>query len=146
MNQRRWANVMQQMRGQDLLNPGINSNLALGELNDKKKVRHNGPLSINTVLHKFCNDTSTHGPAQIYRVQSIIGEYRPSTCHHTNVFLIGGQNLWEVGDWHPCVTPPPPPHINIEPKLFIWPRVCYSNSGDWHCLSTRHQFSKGQSL
>ena len=22
---------------------------------------------------------------------------------------IGGQKLWEVGDWHPCVTPPPPP-------------------------------------
>ena len=23
---------------------------------------------------------------------------------------IGGQKLWEVGDGHPCVTPPPPPN------------------------------------
>ena len=70
MNERRWANVVHQLRSNASPDPYLDFN----ELNDKKKkARNNGPLSINNVLHQFCNDTSTHGPGQIYRVQSVIG-------------------------------------------------------------------------
>ena len=70
-NQRRWTDSIDQMRNNQLQLQEFSP----AQFQNKKPLGIGRQHSINAVLHQFCSETSTHGPSQIYRVQSLTGKF-----------------------------------------------------------------------